>query len=410
MESSCSASRTSPEPGRRLRDDRRPRPPAGWTDGEADGPFEAHAHGVVGGLDPSDADVTSRDVPTDETTCLSIVEHHLPLAVEVVEAQPVGGGQGSPVRDVVELLLLQEGGGRVDHHDGQQTDEQQEADRHDRDLATLVMPHGRPLLKLPNGSVCVPSTRTPPSCEPKRNPKFEWETSFIQSGITGNAGMIGLLVATLDSGNGQGFHVSARSIARWTGLNEKTARIQLARLVESGWLHRTSTGGRRGNRVFASTYQLAIPDGSYRPKFSSHQDDQDAQPDRNVPQPEHQAPQPDAAPRPLDQVSLDQVSLDQVDTASLQPGDHITADKRLRLPPSEREMFVPGFYDNDVWIYEPEIMARVSEAARTASLSSPAPTRGQKRRLIENNRQEGFDENGQRLDRPSAPLRYGSRR
>ena len=237
----------------------------------------------------------------------------------------------------------------------------------------------------------------------KRNSKFEWETSFIQSGITGNAGLIGLLMATLDNGDGRGCRASARSVSRWTGLNEKTVRNNLALLMSSGWLVRTSTGGRRGGRVFSSEYQLAIPEGFYRPKLSSQQELVSSQP-------EPATPQQGARTHPLDQVSLNQPSLNPIDVASLQPGDQVTEKELLKLHPRDREMFVPGFTDNDVWLYEPEITARASEAARVASASSPAPTQGQKRRLIESNRQEGLDENGQQLKPRSQTARYRSRR
>lgn len=244
-----------------------------------------------------------------------------------------------------------------------------------------------------------------------RNSKFEWETAFIQSGLTGNTGFVGLLMATLDNGDGRNFFVTAASIERWTGLNERTVRSQIDKLIDTGWLVRTKKGGRRGNAAWASEYRLSIPDGQARTKLSS-------QAERSASQPENKVAQPEADARVLDHSSLDHPSLDHsfLDPTSLAPGDELTGQQKNRLRPDQQDLFVPSFREGDYWVYEPELMARGSGASAEAipprdSLSA-REERQQRNHYERVNREEGLDANGEPLEqsarRKNSRSRYSS--
>lgn len=225
----------------------------------------------------------------------------------------------------------------------------------------------------------------------RRNPKFEWETAFVQAGLTGNAGFVGLIMSSLDNGDGQGFFVSAASIARWTGLNEKTVRTQIKTLVDAGWVERTSRGGRRGGQALASTYRLTIPDGAKRALTSA--------------QPEDDGSQPDSSALPVDQRSLHHPLLD---LTSLSPGSEISAAVLETLPGEQRDMFMPSFENDGMWQYQPVLGNPVQHQDKptTPSPLTAREERRQREHHVRTNRDEGLDEVGEPLAQRSERRRY----
>ncbi len=231
----------------------------------------------------------------------------------------------------------------------------------------------------------------------KRNSKFEWQTAFIQSGLTGNTGFVGLLMSTLDNGDGRGFFVSAKSIESWSGMHERTARTQIKKLMEVGWIVRTSKGGRRGQRVLASTYHLAIPADSNRLNLSSQPGGNDAQPDDSA--------------RPLDQVSLDPLSLDppSLDLSLLVAGQEVPWALVEGLEEKEQRLFVPSFFDGGLWVYAPGLdvvpTAAPAQVSAETTLSS-REERLQRNHFVRTNRDEGLDQFGESLQPRQAQPRY----
>ncbi|GAB3261384.1 hypothetical protein GCM10027425_24770 [Alteromonas gracilis] len=230
----------------------------------------------------------------------------------------------------------------------------------------------------------------------RRNPKFEWETEFIKSGLTGNTGFVGLLMSTLDNGDGRGFFVSAKTIESWCGLNERTARTQINKLIDAGWIVRTSKGGRRGGQALASTYELVIPANSNRSNLPS--------------QPERDVAQPDNSARPLDQVSLDPSPLD---LSFFSPGDEVSGELVAGLQVEEKLLFVPSFSAGDLWMYAPDRAGVVKSPAEPAPSPSPDLSPREERRqrdhFIRTNRDEGLDQFGEPVPPRHEQARYRSR-
>lgn len=230
----------------------------------------------------------------------------------------------------------------------------------------------------------------------RRNPKFEWETAFIKSGLTGNTGFVGLLMSTLDNGDGRGFFVSAKTIESWSGLNERTARRHIDSLMESGWIVRTKKGGRRGDQALASTYQLVIPTEANRSSLT--------------PQPVTEVPHPDGSARPLDQDSLDPPSLD---LSLISTGNEVSGELLEGLEEEKKRHFVPSFSAGDVWVYTGDPVVQVPAAAEAAVQGAPERTSGtdwrQRDHFIRTNRDEGLDQIGEPLPVRQMQDRYRSR-
>jgi hypothetical protein len=236
----------------------------------------------------------------------------------------------------------------------------------------------------------------------KRNSKFEWQTAFIHSGLTGNTGFVGLLMSTLDNGKGDGFFVSAKSIESWSGLNERTVRTQIGKLMEEGWVVRTSRGGRRGGFARASTYQLAIPETATRLKLTSQPESADAQPEETV-------AQPGASARPLDHVSLNPSSLD---LSLLCAGDEVSWEQVRELEEDEQRHFFPSFSAGDRWSYEPRATIDVEVVHQQVVTERPAISKDDQRQrgqFVRMNRDEGLDQFGQPLPPRKTQARYRSR-
>jgi hypothetical protein len=209
----------------------------------------------------------------------------------------------------------------------------------------------------------------------KRNPKFEWQSAFIEARITGNTGFIGLLMSTFDNGDGKGFFLSAPTMANMTGMDERTIRTHVKRLQEAGWIRTTRRGGRRGLSTFANEYELTIPASS--------------QPGGSRTEPGDPSSQPEQVARPVDQASLHQSPLDQVhlDVSTLSPGDEISEKAWQTLDGSQRQHFHPSFERDGVMVYEPPRVPPQSPA----DLRPPSQQLRSHERML---RDEGLDEHG----------------
>jgi hypothetical protein len=245
------------------------------------------------------------------------------------------------------------------------------------------------------------------SAKQRLNAKFEWERAFIRSKITGNAGFIGLLMATFDNGDGRGFFVSADQMADLTGLHERTIRQQVKTLQQEGWITVTKRGGNQGGRARANHYALTYP-GASQPEESG------SQPEESGSQPEDTRAQPEPSARVLDHDSLDQFSLDHLslgrsslDISSLQEGDEVGAEAFAALQPEEQDLFVPSFDHDGVMVYSPEIFEAIRRRASHQEFDHHKPVDSrpewkQKQEWERVLREEGLDENGEpiRKDRP----------
>jgi hypothetical protein len=238
----------------------------------------------------------------------------------------------------------------------------------------------------------------------RRNSKFEWESAFIRSGHTGNTGFIGLLMATYDNGDGRGFFMSANQAEALTGLNEKTIRVHIGKLVETGWLKVTQRGGNQGGVARASRYELTIPAAS--------------QPGDVIAQPGNAASQPDGSTQVVDQDTLDPLSLDQSSPEpqkgypDLKPGDEYPTFLVEKMDKEVRDHFYPSFERDGIMVYSAERVVPSTPAAPATPSERAEDTRSldrQRAAYARQMREEGFDENGQPLDR-SAPKNSSSRR
>jgi hypothetical protein len=213
----------------------------------------------------------------------------------------------------------------------------------------------------------------------RRNPKFEWQSAFIEAGLTGNTGFIGLLMSTLDNGDGRGFFVSAARISTLTGLSERTVQERIRALREAGWIEQTKRGGHRGGRAMASSYALVIPAG--------------AQPGVSRAQPEGPGAQPEASAVVLDQGPLD---LTPLDPCSLKDGDELPTQAVKALDPKYRRRFFPSFDKENVMVYQGPVTVAPDRLQETIDTRPEWKQRGGWERTL---RDEGLDENGEPLKR-----------
>lgn len=202
----------------------------------------------------------------------------------------------------------------------------------------------------------------------RRNPKFEWQSAFIASGLTGNTGFIGLLMSTFDNGDGNGFFITEKRITEMTGLSERSVRDHIGKLRSTGWVERVRTGRRVGGASWASTYQLRNP-----------AETRTAQPEDSTFQPATSGDQPAATFRHLDHVSVNHSGVDQrinpasddqaeqhipdsdetaVETyptlpADLRPFDPVSVAYWERLSPQDQMAFVEDTFDSEVMRYSP---------------------------------------------------------
>lgn len=70
---------------------------------------------------------------------------------------------------------------------------------------------------------------------------------------------VALAIGWTANGSGENALRSASQVARVLSCSEATVRRAIAALLASGWLTQVTQGGRRGNRVTASRYQLSQP-------------------------------------------------------------------------------------------------------------------------------------------------------
>jgi biotin operon repressor len=219
----------------------------------------------------------------------------------------------------------------------------------------------------------------------RRNPKFVWQSAFIKARLTGNTGFVGLLMSTIDNGDGKGFFISYAKISELTGLNERTVRDHVDRLRDLGWIVQTSRGGNRGGRALASTYALVIPE---QPQLGA-----------TPPQPERSGSQQGAGTLTVDQATLDPSSLD---PSTLKDGDELPEQVVSALGPEYRRRFVPSFYKDAVMVY----LAPTPHTPPAATAARPVDTRPEwKRRQTHERmlRDEGLDEYGEPLRRRPRP-------
>lgn len=239
----------------------------------------------------------------------------------------------------------------------------------------------------------------------RRNSKFEWESAFIRSGHTGNTGFIGLLLATYDNGDGRGFFMSANQAEALTGLNEKTIRVHIGKLVDTGWLKVVQRGGNQGGVARASRYELTIPAESHPGNVAAQAADVGSQ--------------PVASTQVVDQEPLDQLSLDQSSPEvnkgypEMKPGDEYPTFLVEKLDKDVRDHFYPSLDKEGIMVYSADRVVPPAPAVPVA----PSPARVEDTRSLDRQRaayarqmrEEGFDENGQPLDR-SSPSNSSARR
>jgi hypothetical protein len=221
-----------------------------------------------------------------------------------------------------------------------------------------------------------------------RNPKFEWQSAFIESGLTGNTGFVGLLMSTFDNGDGKGFFLSGARISQLRGLNEKTARIHVAKLRDAGWINQTRRGGNRGGAAYASDYALTIPQAG-----------------KSVPEAEISGPEPERSALPIDQPPIDQPPIDPYsiegfvqEPSSMCEGQELPVSAVAKLPPAYRRFFAPSFSDGSTMVYSPSALGPTDpEPGPTPARVDGRPEWLQRQQYEQQMKQEGLGPTGEPL-------------